>query len=78
MWPGKDSSALIGGNFIFSKQSMARLALQSECSNFNQWEHSIYVIFITGHMIYNLVYTGCLIWKRVILKPLETINQENY
>ena len=35
-------SALIGGKFIFSKKSFTRFALQSECCNFNQWEHSNY------------------------------------
>ena len=35
-------SALIGGKFIFTKKSFTRFSLQSECSNFNQWEHRIY------------------------------------
>jgi hypothetical protein len=38
-WPIK--SALIGGKFIL-KKSFTRLALQSECCNFNQWEAWIY------------------------------------
>ena len=35
-------SALIGEKFIFTKKSFTRFSLQSECSNFNQWEHWIY------------------------------------
>ena len=31
-----NSSALIGGKFIFKKKSFTRFALQSECCNFNQ------------------------------------------
>ena len=38
----KNSSALIGGKFIFQKKSFTRFALQSECCNFNQWEEWIY------------------------------------
>ena len=34
-------SALMGGKFIL-KKSFTRFALQSECCNFNQWEHSNY------------------------------------
>ena len=37
-----NSSALIGGKFIFKQKSFTIFALQFECCNFNQWEHSIY------------------------------------
>ena len=31
-----NSSALIGGKFIFTKKYFTRFSVQSECSNFNQ------------------------------------------
>ena len=37
----------------FKKKSFTRFALQSECCNFNQWEHSNH---IPGHVIYNPAY----------------------
>ena len=43
MWPVMNSSALIGGRFIFrKKKTSTRFALRCKCCNFNQWDDWIY------------------------------------
>ena len=37
-------------NLFFKKKSFTRFTLQSECCNFNQWEHSCHVIYNPAYM----------------------------
>ena len=48
MSPVINSSALIGGKFIFQKKSFTRFALQCKCCNFNQCTEVRFASFLSG------------------------------
>ena len=56
MWPVIDSSALIGGKFIFQKKKKDTLQDLLSCVN-AVISTNERIEFITGHMTYNPAYT---------------------
>ena len=67
MWPVKNSSALIGGKFIFQKNPLQDLlsSLNAEISTNESTG------FITGHMVYNLAYTQILQTTTTIVPVID-------